>query len=365
MTKIKEIIALLEKVAPLSYQESYDNAGLQTGNSEETVTGIVVTLDCTEAVLEEALTNNCNLIIAHHPVIFKPLKKLTGQNSVERIIIKALQTNLAIYACHTNLDSILTGVNNKICEKLGLQNRKILTPKSGLLRKLVTFVPIENTEAVLQALHLAGAGNIGDYKNCSFQVSGTGSFQPTGNANPAIGEINKQEFVKENRIEVIFPAPVEGTLLKALRDSHPYEEVAYDVIPLTNVNQEVGAGMIGELPAALSEKDFIQYLKQSMNLTVVKHTGFRSKNIKKVAVCGGAGSFLIKEAIRQQADVFVTADLKYHEYFDAENKIILVDIGHYESEVFTKELFYDIITKSFTNFAVLLSKVNTNPVRYS
>ncbi|MDQ4139750.1 MAG: Nif3-like dinuclear metal center hexameric protein [Bacteroidota bacterium] len=365
MTKIKEITALLEKVAPLTYQESYDNAGLQTGNLEDTVTGILLTLDCTEAVLDEALANNCNLIIAHHPVIFKPLKKLTGQNSVERIIIKALQNNLAIYACHTNLDSILTGVNDKICEKLGLQNRKILVPKSGLLRKLITFVPTEDTETVLQALHLAGAGNIGDYKNCSFQVAGTGTFQPTGNANPAIGEINKQEYVKENRVEVIFPAPVENLLLKALRESHPYEEVAYDIIPLNNSNQEVGAGMIGELPQPLPESDFIQHVKQSMQLEVLKHTSFLNQKIKKVAVCGGTGSFLIRDAIRQQADIFITADLKYHEYFEAENKIILADIGHYESEVFTKELFYDIITKSFSNFAVLLSKVNTNPVRYS
>ncbi|MDQ3290640.1 MAG: Nif3-like dinuclear metal center hexameric protein [Bacteroidota bacterium] len=365
MTKIKEITALLETIAPLSYQESYDNAGLQTGSPEDTVTGIVVTLDCTEAVLEEAIENNCNLIIAHHPVIFKPLKKLTGQNSVERIIIKALQNNLAIYACHTNLDSVLTGVNHKIGEKLGLQNMQILAPKSGLLRKLITFVPIQNTVAVLQALHLAGAGNIGDYKNCSFQVAGTGTFQPTGNANPTIGEINKQEFVPENRVEVIFPGHLEVSLLKALRQAHPYEEVAYDIIPLTNLNQEVGAGMMGELPEALPEQDFIQHLKQSMNLTLVKHTGFRQKKIKKVAVCGGTGSFLIKDAIRHQADVFITADLKYHEYFEAENRIILADIGHYESEVFTKELFYDIIKKSFTNFAVLLSKVNTNPVRYS
>ncbi|QMU28284.1 Nif3-like dinuclear metal center hexameric protein [Adhaeribacter radiodurans] len=365
MTKIREITNLLEKSAPLSYQESYDNAGLQTGNPADTVTGVLLTLDCTEEVIEEALANNCNLIVAHHPVIFKPLKKLTGQNSVERVIIKALQNNLAIYACHTNLDSILTGVNDKICEKLGLQNRKILAPKSGLLRKLITFVPVENTETVLQALHMAGAGNIGDYKSCSFQVTGTGSFQPTGNANPAIGEINKQEYVNEDRIEVIFPTPIESTLLNALRESHPYEEVAYDIIPLTNLNQEVGAGMIGELPESLPEKAFIEHLKQSMNLNLVKHTRFRQQNIKRVAVCGGTGSFLIKDAIRQQADVFITADLKYHEYFDAENKIILADIGHYESEVFTKELFYDIIKKSFTNFAVLLSKVNTNPVSYS
>ncbi len=365
MAKIKDIISVLEQIAPPAYQESYDNVGLQTGNLQDTVTGVLLTLDCTEAVLDEALQNNCNLIIAHHPVIFKPLKKLTGQYAVERIIIKALQNNLAIYACHTNLDSVFNGVNSKICQKLGLVNTRILAPKTGLLRKLVTFIPVNDTAKVLRALHQAGAGHIGDYQNCSFQVTGTGSFQPINNANPTIGEVNKQEFVEENRIEVIFPAYLENKIVQALFEAHPYEEVAYDLLPLTNYNQQVGAGMIGELLNTMSELDFINYLKEKMELQVVKHTAFLNKNLKKVAVCGGTGSFLIKDALRQQADIFITADLKYHEYFEAENKIMLTDIGHYESEVYTKELFYEIIKNKFTNFAVLLSKVNTNPVRYS
>lgn len=365
MTKIKDILAVLEQRAPLAYQESYDNAGLQTGNAEDQATGVLLTLDCTEAVLDEALQHNCNLIIAHHPVIFKPLKKLTGQHAVERIIIKALQNNVAIYACHTNLDSVADGVNKKICQKLGLQNLKILASKSGMLQKLVTFVPVAHTESVLHALHQAGAGAIGDYINCSFQVRGTGSFQPINNAHPAIGEINQQEFVEENRLEVIFPAHLQPNILRAMRQAHPYEEVAYDLIPLANQNQQVGAGMVGELKEPMSETEFLRHLKTSMQVNTVKHTPFLDRPITKVAVCGGTGSFLIKDALRHQADVFITADLKYHEYFEADNKIILADIGHYESEVFTKELFYDIITKSFTNFAVLLSKVNTNPVRYS
>ena len=365
MAKIKDLILLLEQYAPLAYQESYDNAGLQTGNPQESITGVLLTLDCTEAVLEEALQNNCNVIIAHHPVIFKPLKKLNGQNFVEKIIIKALKNNLAIYACHTNLDSVFNGVNSKICQKLGLLNPRILAPKADLLRKLITFIPVNDTAQVLQALHQAGAGHIADYQNCSFQVTGLGSFQPINKANPTIGQINQQEFVEENRIEVLFPAYLESKITQALFLAHPYEEVAYDVVPLTNYNQQVGAGMLGELPEPVSEPDFIIYLKEKMELQVVKHTAFRHKNLKKVAVCGGTGSFLMRDALRQEVDVFITADLKYHEYFEAENKMMLADIGHYESEVYTKELFYEIIKNKFPNFAVLLSKVNTNPVRYS
>lgn len=365
MTKIKDITALLENLAPLAYQESYDNTGLQTGNSHDEVKGVLLTLDCTEGVLDEALAHGCNLIIAHHPVIFQPLKKLTGQNAVEKIIIKAIQNNLAIYACHTNLDSVLDGVNRKICAKIGLQNFQILAPKAGLLLKLVTFVPLDDTEAVLQALHQAGAGTIGNYLNVSFCSPGTGSFLPTAQANPAIGKRGEQEYVPENRVEVIFPANLQHSVVAALLAAHPYEEVAYDLFRLENAHPQVGAGMIGELPAATEETYFLEHLKRTMQLAVVKHTHWLNKPIKRVAVCGGAGSFLIKEAIRQQADVFITADLKYHEFFAAENRLIIADIGHYESEVFTKEIFYDLIIKNFSNFAVLLSKVNTNPVRFS
>ncbi len=365
MTKIKDITALLEQLAPLPLQESYDNAGLQTGNLQDEVTGVLVTLDCTLAVVEEAIANNCNVIVAHHPVIFKPLKQLTGRDGVEQIIIKAIRNNIAIYTSHTNLDSVLTGVNAKICEKLGLTNAKILAPKAGSLLKLVTFAPSENTAAVLQALHAAGAGQIGDYKNCSFRVQGTGSFMPTAGTNPHIGTTNIQEDVVEDRLEVLFPDYLKAAVLNALRAAHPYEEVAYDIYRLENSNQDVGAGMIGLLPEPMPLADFIPYLKERMQLQLVKHTALPDKAIQKVAVCGGTGSFLIKEALRQGADIFITADLKYHEYFTPEGRMVLADIGHYESEVFTKEIFYDIIMKKFSNFAVLKSKVNTNPVRYT
>ncbi|WP_162053925.1 Nif3-like dinuclear metal center hexameric protein [Pontibacter pamirensis] len=365
MPKIKDITNLLERLAPLRYQESYDNAGLQTGDAQAEVTGVLLTLDCTEAVIDEALKKGCNLIVAHHPVIFKGLKQLTGRNYVERTIIKAIQHNIAIYASHTNLDNVLYGVNTKIADKLELQQQRILINKPQTLMQLVSFVPVENTDEVLQALHKAGAGNIGEYSNCSFQVTGTGSFLPSDKASPAIGQAGKAEEVQENRIEVLFPAYLQSTVMAALQKAHPYEEVAHYLYSLENQNQEVGIGMIGELAEEMTEEAFLAYLKQKMQLQGLRYTTIGDKKVKRVAVCGGAGSFLIKDAIRQGADAFVTGDVKYHEFFDAESQLMIADIGHYESEVFTKEIFYDTISKNFSNFAVLISEVNTNPVRYT
>ena len=365
MTKIKEITTLLQQLAPLHYQESYDNSGLQTGNPDDEVKGILVTLDCTLAVLDEAIMAGCNLVVAHHPVIFRPLKKLTGGDEVEQIIIKAIRHGLAIYACHTNLDNVYNGVNAKICEKIGLKDLTILSPRRGNLLKLVTFAPLADTEKVLAALHQAGAGQIGEYQNCSFRVGGTGSFKPSENANPHIGRQGRQEEVPENRMEVIMPEHLQSKIVNALKAAHPYEEVAYDIYRLENTNQETGAGMVGTLPGPMPAPEFLNYLKKRMDLNIIRHTDLPAKDIRKVAVCGGAGSFLIKDALRHQADAYVTADLKYHEFFIPADQMLLADIGHYESEVFTKEIFYDIIRKKFTNFAVLNSKVNTNPVRYT
>jgi dinuclear metal center YbgI/SA1388 family protein len=365
MTRIKDIIRELEILAPLAYQESYDNAGLQTGNANDEVKGILITLDCTPEVVDEAIQHGCNLIVAHHPVIFKPLKRLTGSNHVEQTIIKALKNDIAIYASHTNLDSVHGGVNTRIAQKLGLENIEILSPKPDALLKLVTYAPEAATEAVLEALHQAGAGQMGDYKNCSFRVTGQGRFLPTGKANPTIGEVGKSEQVNENRIEVLVPVYLQNRVIEALFKAHPYEEVAYDLYPLKNANQEVGIGMIGEIPIAMAYPDFLEQLKQDMHLTTVKHTVHGPGMIKRVAVCGGAGSFLLNEARKQLADVFITGDLKYHEYFMAEGHLHVCDIGHYESEVFTKELFYEFLSGKFPNFALYLSEINTNPVRYS
>jgi len=361
---IQHVTSYLENLAPLAYQESYDNAGLITGNPQAEVTGVMVTLDCTEAVIHEAIEAGCNLIVAHHPIVFKGLRKLTGSNYVERAIILAIRHDIAIYAIHTNLDNVHTGVNRKICEKIGLKNLRILAPSKNTLSKLVAFVPKEATQAVLSALHEAGAGQIGNYKNCSFSLEGTGTFMPNEEATPHIGTALQQEYVAENRIEVILPAHRESKVLRALRESHPYEEVAYYVTPLTNENQEVGAGMIGEFDTPLEPLAFLQGLKNSMDLKVIRHTPLMNKPVKKVAVCGGAGSFLLPKAIQAGAQAFVSADFKYHEFFDADQKIVIADIGHYESEVFTKELLKEVLIKKFPTFAINFSKTVTNPISY-
>ena len=362
--KIKDIIDFLESAAPRSYQESYDNSGLLTGNPGSEVKGVLTTLDCTEEVVEEAIRLNANLIVAHHPILFKGLKKLTGSNYVERVIIKAVKNDIAIYAIHTNLDNVHTGVNKKLAERIGLKNLKILAPKHGTLSKLVTFIPKENAETVLSALHEAGAGQLGHYKNCSFSVEGTGTFMPDESAKPHIGTSSSQEFVDEIRAELIFPSHSAQGILQALRNSHPYEEIAYYITPLDNENQEVGSGMIGDLEPAQEPLEFLKGLKNRMELKVIRHTKILNTKVKKVAVCGGAGSFLLSHAVQSGAQVFITADYKYHDFFDADDRITIADIGHYESEVATKELLVEVLTKKFPTFAINFSKTVTTPISY-
>jgi dinuclear metal center YbgI/SA1388 family protein len=362
--KIKDVTRYLEEWAPLAYQESYDNSGLLTGNGAEEVRGILVTLDCTEDVVAEAIDLNCNLIVSHHPIIFKGLKKLTGANYVERTIIKAIKHDIAIYAIHTNLDNVKTGVNKKICDKIGLVNTRVLSRKNDTLNKLVTFIPKENANEVTNALYAAGAGQVGEYKNCSFQVEGQGTFMPTESTNPHIGEHNRQTEVDEVRVEVLFPENIRQNLVKALKEAHPYEEVAYYITPLLNENQEVGSGMVGELPVPMEPSDFLKSLKERMDLKIIRHTSLLPKKVEKVAVCGGSGSFLLPKAIQAKADFFITADFKYHEFFDADKRLTIADIGHYESEVFTKELIIEVLTKKFPTFAINFSKTPTNPISY-
>ncbi len=365
MPSIQQVIQQLETLAPLAYQEGYDNAGLIVGDPQAEVSGMLISLDATEPVVDEAIAKGSNLIVSHHPIVFRGLKSLTGKNYVERTVIKAIKHDIALYAIHTNLDNVQYGVNRRISERLGLQNARILAPKTGTLHKLVTFAPLADANKVLQALGEAGAGQIGNYKNCSFQTTGTGSFQPNEQARPHTGEAGKPEQVAEQRIEVIYPAHLANQILTALRAAHPYEEVAYYQQALLNQNQEVGSGMIGELPEPLSGDDFLAHLKKSMQLSVVRHTRLLEKPVQRVAVCGGAGSFLMPQALRHQADAFVTADFKYHEFFDADERLIIADIGHYESEVFTKDLIWDFLSEKFVNFAVHLAKANTNPVFYA
>ncbi|UZR93871.1 Nif3-like dinuclear metal center hexameric protein [Chondrinema litorale] len=364
MTKVKDITRFLETIAPLSLQESYDNAGLITGDPNMEITGVLCTLDSTEEILAEAIEKKCNMVVAHHPIVFSGLKKLNGKNYVERTIIKAIKNDIAIYAIHTNLDNVQIGVNAMICNKLGIKNTSILASGKDSLLKLVSFVPVEHTDKILNALGEAGAGAIGNYKNCSFSIEGEGRFQPDDAANPYIGEAGKLEKVKENKVEVIFPKSIKGKVMQALRNSHPYEEIAFDIYLLENRDKETGSGMIGELETAMPAIDFLHLVKEKMNCKSIRHTALLEKPIKKVAVCGGAGSFLLNYAIGANADIFITADYKYHQFFDADNKIIIADIGHYESEQYTKELLAGWLREKFQHNSILVTERNTNPVYY-
>jgi dinuclear metal center YbgI/SA1388 family protein len=362
--KLSQLTAYLESLAPLAYQEDYDNAGLIVGQPEQEVYQALISLDCTEAVVDEAIATNCQVIISHHPIVFRGLKKFNSKTYVERVVEKAIRNNIALYAIHTNLDSVMTGVNAKICETLGLKNCRILAPKHNLLKKLVTYVPNSHAEVVRNALFEVGAGNIGDYSECSFSAEGTGTFKGNDNTNPYVGEPGTRHSENETRIETVYPANLESKILMALVLAHPYEEVAYDLYALTNQHQQVGAGMIGELDIAVEEEAFLFDVKEKMRAHVIRHTELTGRHIKKVAVCGGAGGFLLKHAIAAGADIFITSDYKYHEFFDAEGKLVIADIGHFESEQFTQQLLYEIIKKKFTNFAVRLTGINTNPVKY-
>lgn len=364
MTKLKEITNYLENLAPLSLQESYDNAGLIIGDVKSEISSVLVTLDITEEIIDEAIEKKAQLIVAHHPIIFSGLKKITGENYVERSIIKAIKNDISIYAAHTNLDRVTGGVNGKICEKLKLQNCRILQPANGQLKKLVTFIPTKHLHNVREAVFSAGAGNIGNYDSCGFITDGSGSFRGNENSQPFVGNKGEIHTEKEVRFETIFPAYLQGKVIEALLNSHPYEEVAYDIYSLENKHDKIGMGMIGNLAEPISESDFLVQLRDKFNTGVIKHTALLGKQVKKIAVCGGSGSFLLKQAIAAGADFFVTGDFKYHQFFDAENKIIIADIGHFESEQFTKELFYELLTKNFPKFAIHLSEANTNPVFY-
>ena len=362
--KIKEIITILEEMAPLAYAEDFDNVGLLVGNENENATGILVCHDALESVIDEAIAKKCNLIVCFHPIIFSGMKKITGKNYVERAVLKAIKNDIAIYAVHTALDNHKEGVNKIFCDALGLENTKILVPKSNFIQKLITYTIPENAEQVRNALFEAGAGKIGNYEDCSFNSQGIGTYMGNENSNPEIGE--RFEFVEtqEIKIEVIFEKHLQGKVLQALFKNHVYEEVAYEIYDLQNQHQNIGLGMVGELTNPLSEVDFLQMVKTKMQCGVIRHTALLGKSIKKVAVLGGSGSFAIKNAIQAGADVFLTADLKYHNFYEAENKLVIADIGHYESERYTKNYIVDYLKEKITNFAIVLSEENTNPVKY-
>ncbi|MEY8848074.1 Nif3-like dinuclear metal center hexameric protein [Psychroserpens sp. XS_ASV72] len=362
---VNDVIKHLEALAPLEYAEDFDNVGLLVGDKNSNVSGILVTLDTLESVVDEAIEKNCNLIVSFHPIIFKGLKKLTGKTYVERTVLKAIKNDIAIFAIHTALDNALLGVNDIICNTIGLKSKRILLPKKGTIKKLTTYVPNENTETLRKALFQAGAGNIGNYDNCSFNSEGIGTYKGNENSNPTLGEKGKLHSEPETQVSVTFNTHVENKVLNALFKAHPYEEVAFEVATLDNYNQTIGMGMVGELEVPQNSNDFLKFLKTTMNVSCIRHSEITKTQVKTIAVLGGSGSFAIGAAKASGADIFVTSDLKYHDFFSAEGQIILADIGHYESEQFTKNFLVDYLSKKITNFAVVLSTTNTNPVKYS
>jgi len=315
-------------------------------------------------VVKEAVEKKCNLVVAHHPIIFGGLKKINGKNYVEKTIITALKNDIAIYAIHTNIDNVIGGVSGKMADRLGLKNISILSPKENTLKKLFTYAPVDKAELVRNAIFAAGGGHIGNYSECSFNAEGIGTFKAGEGTNPYVGDVGRQHQEKEIKIGVIFPSFLENKIVAAMKMAHPYEEVAYEVISLSNNDHSIGSGVIGEWPDAIDEKQFLRKLKEVFNVPVIRHTELTGRLVEKVAVCGGAGSFLIPKALAENADFFITSDIKYHEFFDANNRMVIADIGHYESEQFTINLLYEFLEQKFPNFAVLKTEVDTNPVRY-
>lgn len=362
--KIKEIVSALERFAPLPLQDGFDNAGLQIGLTDAEATGALLCLDVTEAVLDEAIASGCNLVISHHPLIFKGYKSITGKDYVERCILKAIKNDLVIYSAHTNLDNAQGGVNHKIAEKIGLTNLRVLDEKANALVKLVTFVPSAQADAVRDALFAAGCGAIGNYDSCSYNLKGEGTFRAQAGTHPYCGTIGELHQEAEVRIETVLPEYKKGEAIKALLSAHPYEEPAYDVYPLQNSWSQAGSGIVGELEEPETELEFLKRIKKTFEVGCLKHNKLTGRLIQKVALCGGAGAFLIPQAIRNQADIFITGEIKYHDYFGRDTEILLAEIGHYESEQYTKEIFYTIIRDLFPNFVIQFSKVNTNPIKY-
>lgn len=361
---VQDVINHLEKLAPLAYAEDFDNVGLLVGDKNTKLTGVLVTLDTLETVVDEAIAKKCNLIVSFHPIIFKGLKKLTGKSYVERVVMKAIKHNIAIYAIHTALDNAILGVNNMICNQLELINKRILIPQSETIKKLTTYVPVNEAEQLRTALFNEDAGTIGNYSNCSFNVEGYGTYKGNENSNPTKGEKGTTHTEAETKITATYPKHLESKILQALFKNHSYEEVAYEITTIENKNQNIGMGMVGEFNEPMNEDHFLKHLKTKMKTGFIRHSSFLNKKIKKVAVLGGSGSFAIQAAKSAGADAFVTSDLKYHDFFAAEKSILLADIGHYESEQFTKNLLVAYLTKKITNFAIILSNTDTNPVKY-
>jgi len=361
---LQNLLDFFEQLAPLSLQEGYDNSGLQIGNPHGVVSKGLICLDITPEVVSEAIQKGCDLIISHHPLLFQGLKRITGQTLTESIAMEVIRNNISVVSVHTNLDKVKCGVNQALGARLGLKKLRILDPQKGTLNKLVTFCPASHAEKVRSSIFEAGAGQIGEYDSCSFNIEGTGTFRANSEANPFVGKKEVLHFAPEIRIEAIVPAWLLGRVVSAMKASHPYEEVAYDIYNLANEYPGAGFGMIGEYDVALEEQEFMELIKKQLRLPCLRHSGFTGQAVKNVALCGGSGSFLMHKAIASKAQVLVTAEIKYHQFFEANRKILLVDAGHFETEQFAVDILYDVVNKKFSNFALLKSGVNTNPVCY-
>lgn len=362
--KLSEITNFLELKFPLAYQEGYDNSGLQVGSNEIQIKGALITVDVTDEIIDEAINLGYNLIIGHHPIIFGGLKRLTGANYAERIVLKAIKNDIAIYAIHTNLDNSIDGTNSFLAKSLGLQNVRVLLPTKSTLKKLVTFCPISHADKVREAIFGAGAGHIGNYDKCSFNTVGQGSFRASEGTNPFVGEVGELHLEDELRIESVFQSHLQNNVVDAMFGAHPYEEVAYDIYPLEISNHNIGAGVIGDLKEPKLIVDFLDELKNMLGAQVIKHTKLNASSVKRVAICGGSGAFLIKNALQQKADIYITGDVKYHEFFDADGKMVIADVGHYLSEQFTKDILFELIQEKFPTFAVQKSAISTCPINY-
>lgn len=360
--KVKELVSELERFAPPCLQESYDNAGLNVGFPDVDITGVLICVDVIPEVVDEAIANNCNMIVSHHPLIFPNIKRITGSNSVEKSIVKALQNNVSIYCGHTNFDKAQNGVSMKMCEKLGLNNCTVIDSEKHILRKIAVFVPESHADEVRNAMFAAGAGTIGDYDECSFNLAGTGTFRAGTNCNPYVGSIGERHHEKEIRVEVICPSYLQSKVVSAMLKVHPYEEPAFDIYQLENQWNQIGLGAVGDLDSEITETEFLEKVKRTFNVGNIRHSATTGRKIRRVAVCGGSGASYIRSAVAMNVDAYVTADIKYHDWFLAEGKILLLDIGHYESEQFTKEIFYDIIAPKCSGISICLSTINTNPI---
>jgi dinuclear metal center YbgI/SA1388 family protein len=361
---VAELLKKIEEIIYPSWQEHYDNAGFQIGNPTDELTGVVVSLDVTFDVLNFAVQEGANLIISHHPMFFHPLKNILLDNERGKLVAYCIENKLNIYSIHTNLDKSALGINYSIAEELGLKNIETLAPEKGYLKKLVTFCPHEFADKVRDAIFQAGAGVIGNYDSCSYNVEGYGTFKGNEQTNPFVGEKGKLHKEPETRIETIFPAEKEAKVIEALLTSHPYEEVAYDIYSLDNIWPQVGLGAVGYLFQPMPLDVFLQEVKRIFEVPFVKYSkGFQTE-IKRVAVCGGTGISLLSRAVASGADVFITSDIKYHDFQQAYGKIHLIDVGHYEMEMLGMKKIYEYIFKLLHNFAKVKLYRNQNIVQY-